>query len=100
MKGNKLKFNGYKLVVLIISVALCVTIIFSVRNIITLHTENNELKEQNQVLVDERDNLKLELENVNTMEFIEEQARRQLKLVNPDEILFILPDEDCEEADE
>ncbi|MBK5253136.1 MAG: septum formation initiator family protein [Peptostreptococcaceae bacterium] len=100
MKGNKLKFNGYKIAAVIISVALCVTIIFSVKNIITLHNENSQLKEQNQELEDERDNLELELENVDTMEFIEEEARRQLKLANPDEILFILPEEKSEETDE
>lgn len=100
MKGNNLKFKGYKVVILVISLILCITIVLSVKNIITLHNENRDLKEENQVLIDERDNLKLELNNVNTSEFIEEQARRQLKLVSPGEILFILPEDDCEVADE
>jgi cell division protein DivIC len=96
MKKKNYKINWFKVITIVIALILCITIAYSVKTIFYLHMENNELNEQNQELQDERDKLRLELENVNTAEFIEEQARLQLKLIKPDEILFVLPEGDDE----
>ncbi|HKK96291.1 MAG TPA: septum formation initiator family protein [Anaerovoracaceae bacterium] len=97
MNKKKAKNNWFKTIITVIAVILCITIGYSIKTIVSLHIENEELKEEKQELIDERDKLKLELENVNTAEFIEEQARLQLKLIKPDEILFVLPEEVDEE---
>ncbi len=64
-----------------------------VRNIVKLEIEHHQLVEQNQKLKEERRQLRIELKNVNSREYIEDQARKQLRLVNPDEILFVFPDQ-------
>ena len=74
-----------------------------VRNIISLSIENNKLRTQQEELKEERDRLKAKLKNVDNADYIEEQARKQLRLMNPDEILFVFEDEegsdDAEDAD-
>ena len=47
-------------------------------------------------LSEKRDDLKKELKNVNSREYIEKRAREQLRLVNPGEIIFTFPDKDKE----
>ena len=65
----------------------------SVRNIVKLELENRRLKHKQKELIEQRKELKIELRNVNSKEYIEEQARKQLRLVDPDEILFVFPNE-------
>lgn len=63
------------------------------RDIIRLKAENAELKKQQVALEKQRDELKEELKNTGESEYIREQARKQLKLLNPGEILFTFDDE-------
>lgn len=78
---------------IIIAIILLVVGMYA-RNIVKLEYENRKLKEENKALTEQRDKLKIELKNVNSKEYIEDRARQQLRLVNPDEILFVFPGED------
>ncbi len=62
----------------------------SVKNIFSLRLEQKELQAANSQLTAEKASLKDELKNVNDEEYIEEQARIQLKLIKPGEVLYIL----------
>jgi cell division protein FtsB len=62
------------------------------RDIIRLKAENAELKKQQVALEKKRDELKEELKNTGENEYIREQARKQLRLLNPGEILFTFDD--------
>ena len=62
------------------------------RDIIRLKAENRALKKQQAALEEQRDDLKDELTRVNDPEYIREQARKQLRLLNPGEILFTFDD--------
>jgi cell division protein DivIC len=64
------------------------------RDIIRLKAENAELKKQQVALEKQRDELKEELKNTGESEYIREQARKQLRLLNPGEILFTFDDEE------
>ena len=64
------------------------------RDIIRLKAENRELKKQQVALEKKRDELKEELKNTGESEYIREQARKQLRLLNPGEILFTFDDEE------
>lgn len=66
---------------------------FSVFRIIDLKMEEHQLLAQQEALIQEREKLKEQLANVNNPEFIEEEARKQLKLIMPGETLYILKDE-------
>lgn len=66
----------------------------SIKSIISLEIEHRQLLKENKELTEKRDTLKIELKNVNSKEYIEEQARKQLRLVNPDEILFVFNEDE------
>ena len=67
------------------------------KDIVRLKAENIALRKQQAELEKQRDELKEELKNVNNQEYIREQARKQLRLLNPGEILFIFDDEETPE---
>jgi len=62
------------------------------RDILRLKAENVALKKQQAELEKQRDALKEELKTVNDPEYVREQARKQLRLLNPGEILFTFDD--------
>ena len=59
------------------------------KDIVRLKAENVALKRQQAALKKERDELKAELENTSEQEYIRDQARKQLRLLNPGELLFV-----------
>ena len=63
------------------------------KDIIRLKAENRALKKQQIALQKERDELKAELESTSEQEYIRDQARKQLRLLNPGELLFMFEDE-------
>ena len=66
---------------------------FSVFRIVDLKLEERQLLAQQEALIQEKEKLKEQLANVNNPEFIEEEARKQLKLIMPGETLYILKDD-------
>ena len=85
-KGQKRKIALVAAVVLLLG-ASCM------RSIIELKAENRELQQQQQELEQEKSRLTKELKNINSKDYIQEQAREKLRLLNKDEILFIFKDE-------
>jgi len=71
-----------------------VLILYCVWDIAALHMEKNEVMAQQEALLAEKEALQKELANVNDPEYIEQQARVQLRLIMPGEILYVLPDLD------
>ena len=65
-----------------------------VKNIVSLKIEHNRLVKEQAQLIAEIDKLKKTLEKVDDANYIEELARKQLKLMNPDEIMFTFGDEE------
>lgn len=80
------------ILVFILSFALLATLCG--RDIIRLKAENRELKQQQAELEKKRDDLKDELSRTGDKEYIRDQARKQLRLMNPGEILFTFEDEE------
>ena len=81
---------------------LCIILIFALlftlcgREIFRLKAENYALRKQQEELKAERDRLQEELKKVDDKEYIKDQARRQLRLLNPGEIMFMFGDEEEE----
>lgn len=66
-------------------------IVVSAFNIVSLKlTEARIIKEQ-QELLDQKAKLEQIYSQVNSPEYIEQQARQQLKMIRPGEILYVLP---------
>ena len=78
---------------LVFLVAFAILATMCGKDIVRLKAENIALKKQQVALEKQRDELKDELANVDDPEYIREQARKQLNLLNPGEILFLFDDE-------
>lgn len=64
------------------------------RDIVRLKAENRALQKRQAELEEERDRLKQEVENAGQREYVQDQARKQLRLLNPGELLFTFEDEE------
>lgn len=81
----------------IIATALIILVIayFAVSGIkiIKLNQEREDAEARKQDLLNNKEELIVQYENINSAQYIERLARRDLKLVKANELLFILPDD-------
>ncbi|MEE0742002.1 MAG: FtsB family cell division protein [Emergencia sp.] len=99
-KKKRIKFNRTRIVLTVIVLVMITGVVVSVANVFSLWSEQKELEATREKLLSEEEALKEELKNVNDVEYIEEQARMQLKLIKPGEILYILEEEQNQEKDD
>jgi len=92
-RRKKYKINKLRLSLSAIIFILIIMVGVSIKNVISLRIEQSQLKNQNIELKQQKAKLKEEFESVNDLNYIEEQARIQLKLIKPGETLYILNDE-------
>lgn len=85
------KRNKKRMIYLCIFAGIILIMGVSLYNVAKLHNEYKEIMEENKALEKEKVQLTEELNNVNDPEYIEQQARKQLKMVKPGEIMYILP---------
>ena len=81
----------------LILILLILAIIFSfgrIRNVVELKDEEKQMLEQQAELEKERDLLKAKLKNIESKDYIQEEARKQLKMMDPDEILYVFDDKE------
>lgn len=81
-------------VFLVVAAFLLLTVGFSFYKIVSLKVEESKLQQEQEELKEERDALQQEMKDVKSPEYIEKQAREQLHLLLPGEILYMLPEED------
>ncbi len=77
-----------------IVVILAVFVGMSVKNVLELSLEQHQLKKENASLKEKKAALEKEFENINDKDYIEEQARKQLNMVKPGEIVYIIEGEE------
>ena len=99
VKARKAKVKRKKvakkfLFVLMIIAAFAVIASMCGREIVKLKAENIALQEEQKELEKERDALKQEVENSDSREFIQEQIKKQMGLLNPGELLFTFDEEE------
>ena len=93
-KKRKLKKVSRNIFAYLIMALVVFSIVgFSVFRIVDLKMEQRQLLAQQAALTAEKEKLKEQLANVNNPEFIEQEARKQLKLIMPGETLYILKDD-------
>ena len=85
--------NWVRLVGVAVIVVFAVMVSLSVKNIFDLKEEEAALQERNSELIHLKEDLLMTLDNVNSDEFIEEQARKELKLAKGNELIFYFPDD-------
>lgn len=89
---KKIRYNWARIIIIITVICAIGYALFLAKDTVSLLKENSDLKKHNKQLIEEKKELTKELKNVNTPEYIEEQAKLQLKLIRPGETLFILGD--------
>lgn len=89
----KKKANWIKPVCIVVSLLFVVFVGMSVKNILDLKNEESALREKQEELNKLKEELTLKLDNVNSDEFIEEEARKTLKLVKGNELIFFFPED-------
>lgn len=99
-RNGKANYNNYnvrsrtggrsRLLFLAIIAVLVVAILIVAKNIIDLRIEKANLEQQEQDLQSKKDELTAELQGVDDLDYIEEQARKLLKMIKPGEVLYIL----------
>ena len=90
--GRRKKVMTYAVIILAIIAAITV----SIWNIFALKAEYNEVKDQNQQLVEQKEALEQQLEDSDTNKFIEDEARMQLRMIKPGETVYIVPNQETE----
>ena len=83
-----------KITKMIILILLIWAIAFAALQVYNMYRINADYKKvliENTKLKKERESLKEELKHVNEPEYIEQQAREQLKMGKPGEVMYILP---------
>ncbi|HML38403.1 MAG TPA: septum formation initiator family protein [Bacillota bacterium] len=63
-------------------------------NIFTLKITEARTEKELQALMEQKAKLERVYSQVNSPEYIEQQARQQLRMIKPGEILYVLPDKD------
>ena len=91
------KMRKQALLCFFVTVLVVGVLIFSAWDIISLKLEEASQKKRNEELLQIRDDLQNELDNVQDPEYVKQQAREQLKLIMPGETLYILPQKSADE---
>ncbi len=88
-RRTRYRFDKTRLLLSIVLVAILVYFGVSIKNIVSLKMEQQELRKQQAELKLEKDRLNKELKSVHDENYIEKQARTQLNMIKPGEILYL-----------
>ena len=99
-KVKKRKVNKMRLFLLVIVGLVVAYFVISALKIVRLNNEKAEVEQKNQELKETIEDLNQELEIISSDQYMERLARKKLKLVRSNEILFILPNLRTNEEDE
>lgn len=88
-----MRMDVIRIVLIVLILIIVFTVAMSIRTIVKLKAEQAELKKQNLALRKQKAELQNEFRNVNNRNYIEEQARIQLNMIKPGEVLYILKDD-------
>lgn len=91
-KRKKIRVNLFRAVLTLLVAVLLITSVVQIRTVVRLKQEQKQLKKQNVALRKQKAELENEFRNVNNKNYIEEQARMQLNMIKPGEVLYILED--------
>ncbi|HWQ77698.1 MAG TPA: septum formation initiator family protein [Anaerovoracaceae bacterium] len=93
-KRKALKKTRRRLVYFIIFLAIVGVVTASAINIVSLKLTQASVQKEHQDLLDQKARLERIYSQVNSPEYIEQQARQQLRMIKPGEILYVLPQND------
>lgn len=89
--------NKQKRIVAVVVLLFLILMLTYGRKIIKLQIENKQLKTQQEELNSEKNAKTKELKNIHSEDYIKDQARKKLRLLNEDEKIFIFKGESEDE---
>jgi len=92
-KRKKIKFNRKRNFYSAVAVVVMAVIGASVFNVMSANSQLEEAVAARELLEGEKEKLLYELDNIDSEEYIEQQARTMLKMIKPGEIYYIVPKE-------
>ena len=87
------RINHLRMGIFAVVIILAFVVGMSVKNVLELSLEQHQLKQENAELKEKKAALEREFENINDKSYIEEQARKQLNMVKPGEIVYIIEED-------
>lgn len=84
------KNNRKRLLVAVVTLVVVLVVGFSTYGIVEMKMQQKKLITKQEQLKEKKKSLQKELDTVNAREYIEQQARKQLKLILPGETLYML----------
>lgn len=91
---NRKKINFVTIVVTLIVLLVIIYFMRGVVNIIKLDRQEKELEKYNQELLQKKEELLIIYESVKSPEYLENEARSKLKLVRPEETIYVFVGDD------
>lgn len=98
-KKKKTVINVRRLALSSLVLVFVVSVSISAFKLLNLKSERDRLTERQTELEEIKEELNAELEHIDSAEYIEQQARKNLRLIKKNEILFILSDSDKNKSD-
>ena len=92
IQARKRKLNIWKLLMLLALIIVVAYFVLSAVKSLDLNKQKAELEAENKKLKETVEDLKLQQETIDSDQYMEGLARRQLRLIKGNEILFILPE--------
>ena len=89
-KKKKIRINIGRMIVVAVVIVLIGVTSFSVKRIVALKIEQNQLKREQASLKAKKAKLKYELKHIDSESYIEERARKQLNMIKPGEIIYMI----------
>ena len=93
MRRRRRQRRRRRTVYIVVIVVLLAITAWMARSVVELKMEQKELEAKQQQLEQRKEELKEKKKKINDKDYIEEQARQQLKMIKPGEILYVVPDE-------
>ena len=87
-RKKKIRINYMRMALFALVLVIGISFVVSAVKIVQLQGEKKEVAAKNDELTHKKETLEMEYENVKLPEYFENQARRDLKLVKPQELLF------------
>ena len=99
MAKKKFRINKGRMIITILVIGVIIFTVVNIKTIVNLHIENRQLKESIRINEEKKADKEKELKNVNDPDYIEDQARKQLRMIKPGEQIYII-DQESEKEDE
>lgn len=93
-EARKKAIRKRRIQILLVVVIVAIVLTYFGSRILTITNEKKELLKKQEQLTEQKAELENQVENMESLDYVEQQARKKLHLVMPGEILYVLPEDE------